>query len=221
MIPWELLDSASLPGGENLTLHRRDREYSIRVAGLELMNSRQHSSEEQLATLATAAKPNLSDATVLVGGLGMGFTLRAVLDQLPDSGRVTVAELVPEVVEWNRDYLAELAARPLDDRRVRTVVADVAELLRAADAAYDVILLDTDNGPEGTTHDSNDWLYTLDGLSAAHAALAPEGVLAIWSAFPSTAFTKRLERTGFDVVIHHVRSRGKKGNRHVIWVARS
>lgn len=223
MIPWELIDSATIDGGDALTLHKRGAEFSMRVANLELMNSRQHGSEEQLATLAVNACGTLTRAsgtTVLVGGLGMGFTLRAVLDRLPADARVTVAELVPQVVEWNRIHLGELAGDPLTDRRVRVTVNDVALLLRGAKADFDIVLLDTDNGPEGTTKSDNAWLYGGAGLKATNAALKPGGVLAVWSAFPSPAFTERLRRAGFEVDVSHVRSRGKKGNRHVIWVAR-
>jgi spermidine synthase len=150
----------------------------------------------------------------------MGFTLRAVLDLLPHDARVTVAELVPQVVEWNRSHLGSLAGDPLQDSRVRVIVGDVAASLRAARAAFDVVLLDTDNGPEGTTQEENEWLYGAVGLAAIRGALRPGGVLAVWSVFPSEPFTKRLGQAGFEVEVKYVRSRGKKGNRHVIWVAR-
>lgn len=218
MTPWELLDETRLPSGDPMTLHRRGEEYSLRVAGLELMNSRQHGSEEALARLAVQAR-GAAPAAVLVGGLGMGFTLRAALDALPRQARVTVAELVPKVVEWNREQLAHLAGAPLSDKRVRVMVADVADLIRRDVGAYDVLLLDTDNGPEGTTEDANEWLYGASGLAAAHAALRPGGVLAVWSAFPSPAFTKRLAKAGFRVSEENVRSRGKRGQRHVVWLA--
>lgn len=220
---WERLDSTTLGNGDELTLDRRADEYALRVAGVELMNSRQHGSEEELARLALArltAGAGDRGLEVLVGGLGMGFTLRATLDLLSQNSRVSVAELVPEVVDWNRTYLAPLAGEPLSDPRVRVVVGDVAKLLQRTTAGFDVVLLDTDNGPEGTTQDENEWLYGADGLSTARAALRPGGVLAVWSMFPSEAFTKRLSRAGFDVEVKQVRSRGKKGNRHVIWTAR-
>ncbi len=218
--PWELLDAAVLPDGDEMSLHKRGDEYSLRVVGYELMNSRQHGSEERLAELGLAALVGVSAPRVLVGGLGMGFTLRVALDLLPAGGRVTVAELVPAVVEWNRSHLAHLAGEPLADPRVRVVLGDVADLLRGSRASFDVVMLDTDNGPEGTTQDANDWLYSSSGLAAVRSALAPGGVLAVWSMFPSDAFTRRLERAGFEVEVNHVRSRGKKGNRHVIWVGR-
>jgi len=243
---WEHIDTATLPDGDVMTLHRRADEYSLRVANIELMNSRQHGSEEQLAQLAiarvaasgatvshaapgTGAAPRQSSApratqadssmTVLVGGLGMGFTLRAVLDLVPGDARVTVAELVPQVVEWNRSHLGELAGNPLADRRVTVVVGDVADLLRAANGTFDVVMLDTDNGPEGTTQEDNEWLYGPAGLASIRAALKPGGVLAVWSVFPSEPFTRRLGKAGYEVEVKQVRSRGKKGNRHVIWVA--
>ena len=202
-----------------MSLHRRGDEFSLRVAGLELMNSRQHGSEEALAALALAelARPAQH---VLIGGLGMGFTLRAALDALPATARVSVAELVPQVAEWNRGPLAHLAGRPLADGRVKLAVADVADLLARATRAYDAVLLDTDNGPEGTTHEGNERLYSPAGLRAAHGALTPGGVLAVWSAFQSPAFARRLVAAGFAVSEKNVRSRGKKGVRHVVWLAR-
>lgn len=218
---WEKIDAATLPGGDVMTLHRRAEEFSLRVANIELMNSRQHGSEEQLAELALARLGALAGVSILVGGLGMGFTLRAVLDLLPADTRVTVAELVPQVVQWNRAHLGDLAGDPLADTRVTVVVRDVAELLRASNATFDVVLLDTDNGPEGTTTGDNEWLYGSAGLGTIRAALKPGGVLAVWSVFPSESFTRRLGKAGFDADVKHVRSRGKKGNRHVIWVARS
>ena len=204
-----------------MTLQRRGEEYSLRVENFELMNSRQHDSEERLAEFAIAAADRLSGASVLVGGLGMGFTVRAALDRLPADARVTVAELVPEVVQWNRDFLGHLAGRPLDDPRVRVEVGDVADVLRRAKGAYDVVVVDTDNGPEGTSHDDNDWLYSDAGLAVTKAALRRGGVFGVWSAFHSEPFTKRLRRAGFTVDVKFVRSRGKKGNRHVIWVAKA
>lgn len=218
--PWELLDSTALPDGEAMSLHRRGDEFSLRVVGFELMNSRQHGSEERLAELGLAALGDVEAPRVLVGGLGMGFTLRAALDALSAAAAVTVAELVPAVVEWNRSHLAHLAGEPLTDPRVRVIVTDVADLLRRSRSAFDVIMLDTDNGPEGTTQDGNDWLYSAAGLAVIKTALAPGGVLAVWSMFPSDAFTKRLSQAGFDAEARNVRSRGKKGNRHVIWVGR-
>lgn len=221
MNKWEQLDMATLEGGDVMTLHRRADEFALRVTGIELMNSRQHGSEERLAELAIArlsGSRSPAKSSVLIGGLGMGFTLRATLDLLPATARVTVAELVPQVIEWNRSHLAGLAGEPLSDSRVNVVVGDVAALLRSTENAFDIVLLDTDNGPEGTTQEENEWLYGAQGLSTIRNALRPEGVLAVWSTFPSEAFTKRLQKAGFKVEVKYVRSRGKKGNRHVIWV---
>lgn len=204
-----------------MTLRRRGDEFSLSVENFELMNSRQYGSEEQLAELSLAARGRLAGAKVLVAGLGLGFTARAALDRLPADARLTVAELVPKVVEWNREHLGHLAENPLEDPRVKVSVGDVAALLRRSRDAFDAVMLDIDNGPEGTTHDDNDWIYGEAGLAAAKTALARGGVFAVWSAFHSEPFTKRLKRAGFDVDVKFVRSRGKKGNRHVIWVARA
>lgn len=221
MQPWELLGSVTLPGGDSLILRRRGEEFSLQFANFELMNSRQHDSEEQLATLGLAARGTLAGAHVLVGGLGMGYTLRAALDTLPADARVTVSELVPEVVDWNRDYLGHLAGEPLADPRVSVAIGDVADLLRRSRRAFDAVLIDIDNGPEADTHDDNNWLYSSAGLAATKASLKPGGVLTVWSTYPSDEFTRRLRRAGFDVDLRHVRSRGRKGNRHIIWVAKA
>lgn len=218
--PWEQLGETLVPGGDVMSLHRRGAEYSLRVGGLELMNSRQHGSEEALAALAVREHAG-TVRNVLIGGLGMGFTLRAALDALPAGARVTVAELVPAVIEWNRGHLGHLAGDPLADPRTTVVAADVAVLLRRAARAYDLILLDTDNGPEGTTRDGNERLYSAVGLRTARAALRPGGLLAVWSAFRSPAFTKRLASAGFSVEEKTVRARGERGARHVVWLARS
>jgi len=220
MIPWKLLDTAAVPdqGGE-LTLHQRGEEFSIRADRLELMNSRAHGSEEALAELGCSAIAARPRARVLVGGLGMGFTLRATLGQLGPEAEVLVAELVPEVVRWNRGFLAHLAGAPLDDPRVHVHEGDVAALLRRAPAQFDSILLDVDNGPEGLTRRANDWLYGSAGLARTHAALRPGGVLAVWSARASAEFTLRVKRAGFAVAEHHLRARLKSGGpRHTIWI---
>jgi len=221
MIPWVLLGETRVAAdGKRLSLHRRDSEFSIRVGGGELMNSRSHGSEEKLAELACARLAGRDEAQVLIGGLGMGFTLAAALRQLGAAARLTVAELVPQVVAWNRGPLAELAGNPLSDPRVTVCEGDVARMIKARPRAYDAILLDVDNGPEGLTHSDNDWLYGSDGLSAAYAALRPGGVLAVWSAGRDPAFTGRLRKAGFEVEEVRVRARGSKGARHIIWLAR-
>lgn len=221
MKPWEFIGTAKLPGGDTLTLRRRDGEFSLQLANFELMNSRQHDSEEQLATLGLNARGPLGGSHVLVGGLGMGYTLRAALDRLPADARVTVSELVPEVVTWNREHMGHLAGEPLQDPRVSVAIGDVADLLRKGRAEFDVVLIDIDNGPEGDSHEDNNWLYSDAGLAATKSALKPGGVMTVWSTYPSDAFTRRLRRAGFDTEVKHVRSRGKKGNRHIIWVAKA
>lgn len=220
MIPWEFLESAQVPGnGGELGLYRRDTEFSIRVGNRELMNSRLHGSEEALAELACARIAGRPRPRILIGGLGMGFTLAAALRRLGE-GRVTVAELVPTVVAWNRGPLAALAGHPLRDARVTVQEIDVAQILRATHQAYDAILLDVDNGPEGLARRENDWLYARPGLEAAHTALRPAGVLAVWSAVPNQVFSRRLRRVGFTVDEVHVPARSSgKGRRHTIWLA--
>jgi spermidine synthase len=221
MIPWELLDCAQVPGsGEELRLYKRGREFSIRVDGRELMNSRAHGSEDALAELACARIAGRPCPRVLIGGLGMGYTTAAALRRLGAEGQVVVAELVPSVVAWNRGALADAAGRPLQDARVTVCEVDVAYILQAEQRAYDAIVLDVDNGPAGLTRKGNDWLYARAGLDAAYAALRPAGVLAVWSASPDRAFAKRLCRVGFEVNEVRVRARGPGGGgRHIIWLA--
>lgn len=221
MIPWEFIDSAQVPGsGGELSLHRRGEEFVIRVDGYELMNSRVHESEDALAELACARVADRARPRVLIGGLGMGYTTAAALKRLGVEARVLVAELVPTVVEWNRGVLANLAGHPLEDGRVTVCEVDVARMLGEMRRAYDAILLDVDNGPEGLTRQRNDWLYTAEGLDAAFAALRPAGVLVVWSASPDQGFTLRLRRAGFDVEEARVKARGSRGGgRHTIWVA--
>jgi len=221
MIPWEYLESAQVPGnGGELSLYRRGEEFSIRAGNRQLMNSRVHGSEEALAELACARVAGRPAPRVLIGGLGMGFTLAAVLRGLGAEGRVVVAELVPAVVAWNRGHLAALAGLPLQDARVTIQEVDVAQIFRATRQAYDAILLDVDNGPEALGRQENNWLYARPGLEAAHAALRPAGVLAVWSAAPNQVFAQRLRRVGFTVDEVHVPARScGKGRRHTIWLA--
>jgi len=222
MIPWELLDRAPVPGnGGELCLYRRGTELSIRADGRELMNSLVHGSEEALAELACDRIAGGPGPRILVGGLGMGFTLAALLPRLGAGARVVVAELVAAVVTWNRGPLGELAGHPLRDDRVQVRVTDVAELLRAEREGYDAILLDVDNGPQGLTRQGNNWLYARPGLAAASAALRPGGVLAVWSAGPDRAFNTRLRRTELKVEEVRVRGRSPSGRgRYTIWIAR-
>lgn len=219
MKPWELLGRASTADGRELRLSRRDTEYAIFVDNKLLMSSRMHGSEEELAALACAAARTARAPRVLVGGLGMGFTLRATLDLLPPGAEVIVAELVPAVIEWNRGPLAPLAGRPLDDRRVRVEAVDVAEILRTHRGAFDAILLDVDNGPSAFTTDANAGLYGNAGVVLARDALKPGGVLAVWSAWEDRKFEQRLQYYGFRVTVSRVRARLKKGGpRHTIFV---
>ena len=219
MQPRIVIDTALIPGGTGeLRLVQRGRDFTIMLGGNELMSSRLGKSEEALATLGCRDAP--ADARVLVGGLGMGFTLRAVLDRLGPRAVVTVVELVPAVVAWGRGPLADLFAGCLDDPRVRLVEGDVTAPIRDGRADYDAILLDVDNGPDGLTHPANDGLYGQAGLSAARNALRRGGTLAIWSSAPDPRFTRRLERAGFEVSEEVVRANGDRGARHVIWLAR-
>jgi len=185
----------------------------------ELMNSRRSGSEEALASLACAALGG-PGPRVLIGGLGMGFTLRAALAALPAFAQVEVAELVPAVVAWAHGPMAELFAGSLEDPRVTVRQADVADLIAAGRGAYDAILLDVDNGPGGLTTEANDGLYGAAGLSRAAAALKPGGVLAVWSATKDAPFVQRLARGGWTVEEHQARPGGRRGARHVIWLAR-
>ena len=221
MIPWIFLESAPVPGnGGDLCLYQRGEEFSIRVGNRELMNSRAHASEEALAELACARVAGRPNPRILIGGLGMGFTLATALRRLGPDGRVVVAELVPAVVTWNRGPLAPLAGHPLRDARVTVCAVDVAQLLRADRQAYDAVLLDVDNGPEGLTRTENDWLYARPGLEAAHAALRPGGVLAVWSSGPHPVFVQRLLRAGFTVDEIRAPARdSRRGRRHTIWLA--
>jgi len=221
MIPWELLDSVQVPGNSGeLRLYKRGREFSIRVNGCELMNSSAHGSEDALAELACAKAAGRPNPKVLIGGLGMGYTLAAALNRLGPNARVVVAELVPAVIEWNRKPLAGLAGHPLQDTRVTIREADVARVLKEKRRDYDVILLDIDNGPEGLTRKGNDWLYSREGLEAAFAALRTEGVLAVWSVSSDRSFTRRLKQAGFEVKEVSAYACGPRGGgRHTIWIA--
>jgi spermidine synthase len=220
MIPWVHLGTAQVPGGGELRLLRRGAEFSIKLDKNELMNSRLSATELALATMGCATIRSRPRAKILIGGLGMGFTLRAALAVLREDAEVTLAELVPEVIGWARGPMASLFGDSLIDPRVRIVETDVGDLIRAAHAQYDAILLDVDNGPEGMTRSENDRLYDRAGLAAAHKALRPSGVLAVWSSKPNAKFTARLRTSGFDVVENPVRAKGPQGGaQHFIWTA--
>ncbi|MFT5283570.1 MAG: spermidine synthase [Kangiellaceae bacterium] len=223
MIPWVQLGKANIPnnGGE-LTLSQRDDEFSIKMSGIrgELMNSRLYNSEEELSKLGCAHLASTAKAHVLVGGLGMGYTLAAALNAITSSSKVTVAELVPEVVAWNKGALGNCAKNPLSDPRAVVHIGDIKTLLRTRQATYNAILLDVDNGPEGLTHCDNSWIYSLNGLKDIYNTLLPKGILAIWSAGPDHSFTVRLKKAGYEVSTRVVRARVGKGSRHTIFLAK-
>ena len=223
MLPRETLATAAIPGGETLTLVGHGRDFVVMLGRDELMGTRMQFSEEQLAVLTiervTAPKPR-----VLVGGYGMGFTFRAALARLPEGGSVTVAEVVPDILDWAKGPLAHLTGDSLEDPRGEVVIADVAALIDDAidgtTPRYDAILLDVDNGPDGIVRDANDRLYTRTGIGKARDALNPGGVLAVWSAAPDPAFVRRLRDSGMAVEERTVRARpNNKGPRHMIWFA--
>ena len=221
MIPWIELGAATVPdGGGSLRLMRRGAELSIMTGGTELMNSRLSGSEEALAALTCGRISGRPAPRILIGGLGMGFTLRAALAGLGPDAQVLVAELVPAVVAWARGPMAELFGDSLSDPRVSIHEGDVAELIGPARRAYDAILLDVDNGPEGLTRAANDRLYDVSGLAAAKRALRAGGVLGVWSSAANPAFSKRLRGAGFQVDETPVRARGaRRGALHLIWLA--
>jgi spermidine synthase len=217
MLEARTIATACVADGSEFTLVRQDQEWVVRVGGRVLMSSRMHDSEEALAehALERVDEPE----AVLVGGLGLGFTLRAVLDRVADDVAVTVAELVPELVEWNRVHLTELHDHALDDPRCEVVVGDVLETLKRSSGAFDVILLDVDNGPVALSQEGNQRLYSEHGVRACYAALAPYGVLAVWSAGPSPPFERRLAAAGFEVEVLRVAARHGSRARHVLFLA--
>jgi spermidine synthase len=216
----ELLATAQVPGGEELRLFRRDRDFMIVLDRNELMNSRMSGSEEALATLTWERLGNRTNPRLLIGGYGMGFTLRAALAALPAKASIVVAELVPEIIAWARGPMAELTAGCLDDPRVTVIEQDVAAVIGAACGDFDAILLDVDNGPDGLTRAENDRLYSEAGLAAARSALVKGGILAVWSAGDDPTFTRRLSSGGFTPNRTTVRARSNgKGAQHTIWLA--
>jgi spermidine synthase len=221
VIPWKQLDQSKIPGHDDeVTLLQRGEEFSIRTAGTELMNSRVHGSEDELAELACQRMKQKPDQRILIGGLGMGYTLAAALLQSDPDTRITVCELIPAVIQWNKKYLGHLAQMPLEDSRVFIEAKDVAKTIRDKKAVWDAILLDVDNGPEGLTRKANDRLYNTSGLKQSFAALCPGGILAVWSSGPNEAFSRRLKQCGFQTQIVKVRARKSgKGSKHIIWLA--
>jgi spermidine synthase len=219
MIPWVHLGTALVPGGEELKLMQRGGEFSIMAGRIPLMNSRMSSSETALAEVACDHLRGRRNVRMLIGGYGMGFTLRAALAGLGGDARITVAELVPAIIAWARGPMAELTGGCLDDPRVGIREADVAQVIGSARAEFDAILLDVDNGPDGLSRSGNDRLYDMRGLEAARRALRPNGMLAIWSAAPHAEFALRLGRAGFAVEEIKARANKGRGVRHIIWVA--
>jgi spermidine synthase len=220
--PWVFIESATIEGGGYMELLRRGKEMIIRVDGRELMGTHVHGSEDALADLAfdhlEQASPDLN-LSVLIGGLGIGFTLAAALKRLGPNGECVVGELLEAVVKWNDGPLGQAANYPLRDERAKVIVGDVAKLISKPQKPWDAIMLDVDNGPQQLTHKTNGWLYSPKGLSTAFNALSSGGVLGVWSAFNDNSFTHRMERAGFKVNLHPVRSRGSKGgHRHYIWI---
>jgi spermidine synthase len=222
---WTLIDEAPIPGsGQTLGLYESKDDFYIKISGnssgsQDLMNTRVHGSEDALGELPCKRLPKPGSARVLIGGLGMGFTLAAALKEVGEQAEVTVAELIPQVVEWNHGRLGDHSGRPLDDPRTRVHVGDVAKLLQKTHAYYDVIALDVDNGPEGLTKSANDWLYSTSGIEAAQDALRPGGIVAYWSAGQDRGFHDRLRCSGMMVEEVVVRGYGNKGSRYIIWLA--
>lgn len=218
MKPTRLLDRAAAPDGTPITLHEHDGALLIRVGGVELMSTRQHHSEERLAELACAGLRDRRRAAVLIGGLGLGFTLRETLRHVADDASVVVAELIPAVIAWNRDPALGLAADVIDDPRVEIVTGDVAAVLAGSRGRFDGVMLDVDNGARGLTAAANDGLYLAVGLGAARAALKPRGRLAVWSAGADPRFAVRMEEAGFAVEVVKARTHPQGGGWNAIFV---
>jgi len=222
VVPWKEIDRAKIPGHEGeVTLLKRGMEFSIRTAGTELMNSRIHGSEDALAKLTCSRIKRKSNVRILIGGLGMGYTLAAALEQSRPDTLIIVSELIPAVVRWNREHLGHLAGMPLDDPRVSVKEKDVIKTIMEKKSAWDAILLDVDNGPAGLVRTANNRLYDVPGLKTSFLALRPKGILAVWSSKAEEAFTRRLKQCGFKTETITVRARKSgKGSRHTIWLAK-
>jgi spermidine synthase len=219
MHPWETLGDATTPDGTRITLRRRGHEFLLLADGRSLMPSTLTGSEEALATVGCRHLAKAHQPRVLIGGLGMGFTVRAALDVLPADATVVVAELVPEVRTWNEQLLGHLANHPLRDPRVHVDIGDALQVLRSATAGFDAVLLDVDNGPAEFAAEGNEMLYGRAGLYSIRQALRPGGVLAVWSAWEDRRFARRLESIGYAVTLTRVRSHGRRGARHFIYRA--
>lgn len=221
MIARELIDTAQVPGGEALQLFRHDRDFMIVIGNNELMSTRRWGSEVALAEMAIERLGGRPSPHLLIGGYGMGFTLRAALAKLGPKAQVTVVELVPQIIEWARGPMADLAQGCLSDPRVTLEIGDVCEAIASGPGRYDAVLLDVDNGPDGLVRDENNRLYSRRGLASARAAQRPGGVLAVWSAAPDPVFARRLTKAGFEVDEMKVAARSNgKGSKHTIWFAR-
>jgi spermidine synthase len=220
MKPHIKLATAKTPDGGVMELYFHDRDFSIKINGLELMNSRQHESEQELARLGCAHLYGQKSPVVLIGGLGMGYTLRQALDMLAPEARVIVSELLPAVVDWNREYLHELNSQPLEDKRTEIITGDILQLISQSSSRFDAILLDVDNGPNAMTDSGNQQLYTPAGILACRRALSSNGTLAIWSTVSSKVFEKLLMNCGFQVRRYKVKAYGASHSKPLfIWVA--
>ena len=218
MKPWEELETATMPDGSRIKLQRHDGNYVIQADGYDLMTSYSHGSEDAMMALACPRPP--VDACILIGGLGMGYTLAATLNLMPPGSTVVVSELVSEVVEWNHGPLGPLTGHPLNAPRTALIVGDVADVIRDSKSRFDAVLLDVDNSVDSFTLAHNSWLYTPDGLAAAHRALRPCGALAIWSVGTAGTFESRLRRAGFTASTYPVRGQGKRGGHYSVIVGR-
>jgi spermidine synthase len=221
MKKWTTVDQALTSDGKPITLEEHDGSYTIRIDRVPLMSTRQHASEEKLAQLACAYLKHNTDARVLIGGLGFGYTLRATLQALAPQASVVVAEVLAEVIAWNRNPAYPLAADVLADPRVTLLHRDVADVIRAERGGFDAIMLDVDNGPDAMAIDRNRRLYDAAGLKLTRAALRPAGCVAYWSVEPDPAFEKLLARAGFEVEVTACRARPHGGSRHTIFLGRS
>lgn len=219
MIPTVVIEKVVSPNGGAMVLTQHGNDFVIRVDGIELMGSRNHGSEDALGKLACQPVLGKTAPHVLIGGLGLGYTLRAALDVLPADAKVDIIELVADVIRWNETVLGHLANHPLRDPRVTLIHADVADVLAAAAQKYDAVILDVDNGPDALTQDSNVALYRLKGLQMIYQALRTGGLLAVWSGFPSKTFTAWLGKAGFAARCETIRSQFRGGMRHYIWFA--